>query len=593
MIFNRFKTIFSFCAGMMLLSFTACQDMLETDSSRVVFEEDVVIHNTSEAYYAYNGILRDLQKLGDRYVIFGELRGDLMTVGENASLDMKAINEFATTPTGEYADKRDYYNLINNCNYVIQRMDTSVTIRTEKVMLPTFAAIKIVRAWAYLQLVQAYGTVSYLEQPVLSLEESLATFPSVNMDELVDKLIEDLFPYLYVVNPEYGQRFIPVPVMLGDLYLYKNDYIMAASMYYHYIYQNGIFVGNYPNYWTQSSFEVSSIKHPNSYSEEFTAVIQYNTEPQYYHSKLVSLTMNDKFSLCPSQNYLDSMAAAVYCFAPNYNMAPTAYTIGDLRGYVPATQKARSEPDAYGMYKLPEYVEPLTLISKFDKIAKIASGGSDPANKYFFNGLAYLDWIPVFRTPHLYLRYAEAVNRAGKPSFAFATLKYGLTYSNVNDPKSLVINPAEIATGEYWLQFPPNSNFNNNFPMAARGRGQGIPRDNHYFVIPDYTPYEQVMNEDGTPYVDNEGFMHWTISTDANKLEQAKQDSINWVELRILDEMAAETPFEGNRYFDLLRIARHRNEYPAFMAEKVSAKYGARAAEMKSKLMDPNAWYIK
>jgi hypothetical protein len=47
-----------------------------------------------------------------------------------------------------------------------------------------------------------------------------------------------------------------------------------------------------------------------------------------------------------------------------------------------------------------------------------------------------------------------------------------------------------------------------------------------------------------------------------------KQDTINAVEDLICDELALETAFEGNRYFDLLRLARHKNAaspdgYPA------------------------------
>ena len=56
--------------------------------------------------------------------------------------------------------------------------------------------------------------------------------------------------------------------------------------------------------------------------------------------------------------------------------------------------------------------------------------------------------------------------------------------------------------------------------------------------------------------------------------------------------MAAETAYEGNRFFDLLRISHHRADHPAFMAEKVAVKYENSEA-MKSKLMDINAWFLK
>jgi hypothetical protein len=39
-----------------------------------------------------------------------------------------------------------------------------------------------------------------------------------------------------------------------------------------------------------------------------------------------------------------------------------------------------------------------------------------------------------------------------------------------------------------------------------------------------------------------------------------KRDTINAIEDILCDEYALETAFEGNRYFDLLRLARHKNE---------------------------------
>ena len=43
-----------------------------------------------------------------------------------------------------------------------------------------------------------------------------------------------------------------------------------------------------------------------------------------------------------------------------------------------------------------------------------------------------------------------------------------------------------------------------------------------------------------------------------------KQDTINAVEDLLCDEYALEFAFEGNRYFDLCRLARHKNaESPA------------------------------
>jgi starch-binding outer membrane protein, SusD/RagB family len=65
-----------------------------------------------------------------------------------------------------------------------------------------------------------------------------------------------------------------------------------------------------------------------------------------------------------------------------------------------------------------------------------------------------------------------------------------------------------------------------------------------------------------------------------------------WVEERILDEMAYETGFEGHRWFDLMRIARRKND-PAYLADRVAMKYPeSLREEIRERLLDPENWYI-
>jgi starch-binding outer membrane protein, SusD/RagB family len=61
---------------------------------------------------------------------------------------------------------------------------------------------------------------------------------------------------------------------------------------------------------------------------------------------------------------------------------------------------------------------------------------------------------------------------------------------------------------------------------------------------------------------------------------------------RILEERARELAFEGERFYDLVRIATRRND-PSYLADKVSAKFsGAEKDAIHQKLMDEQNWYI-
>ena len=65
------------------------------------------------------------------------------------------------------------------------------------------------------------------------------------------------------------------------------------------------------------------------------------------------------------------------------------------------------------------------------------------------------------------------------------------------------------------------------------------------------------------------------------------------VEDLIVEERALELAYEGHRWFDLMRIARHRDD-PEYLADKVAAKFSneQKREEVKNRLMDMNNWYL-
>ena len=65
------------------------------------------------------------------------------------------------------------------------------------------------------------------------------------------------------------------------------------------------------------------------------------------------------------------------------------------------------------------------------------------------------------------------------------------------------------------------------------------------------------------------------------------------VEDLIVEERALELAYEGHRWFDLMRIARHRDD-PSYLADKVAAKFEdeQKREEVRSRLMDMDNWYL-
>jgi hypothetical protein len=171
--------------------------------------------------------------------------------------------------------------------------------------------------------------------------------------------------------------------------------------------------------------------------------------------------------------------------------------------------------------------------------------------KYFANGSVKdkFEYITTCRSALVYLRYAEAVNRLGKPNLAFAVLKYGLNRFNLLNPN--IVPKSELTPKENFTDFD-DDRFSNNIGIHALGCGY-VEKSNKY-IIP---------------------------------LRASQPDSIEAVEDLIVEELALETAFEGNRFYDLMRVSLRRGGTD-YLANKIAQK----RPELLGTLKEIKNWYL-
>lgn len=542
---------------------SSCEDMLDTSSEGYVFDNDHKLNSANDSLYSAMGILTQMQALGERYVAYGELRGDLVSVPATASIAYQNLNNFnALGDETVLGPKRDYYSVINNCNIALARMDTTITEHGTQVMLPEYVAIRTIRDWTLLQLGLIYGSASFTNEPILNVEQAEKDYPAIGLDELVGKLISDLEPFAGRQTPNYGsvdglssrQFFIKPALLLGDLYLYNGNYEQAAAMYYRIIKEGGYRVTcDNANQWVTSVRTESVVKHYNTYTSEAVVQIPYASDAKKYHPNLVNLTCSTTPSFVPANWFVNEMNSAQHFHIDRLGITNiSGYLEGDLRGML-INREGMTESSAFGNVTTGLQANEC-LITKFALNGTRYSSVVNPSNPLMEDGAILTRFISLYRIPHIYLRYAEAVNRAGKPSLAFAVLKYGLRSEVLEDETK--VNPEELASNEEWVNFRDPA-FDSNYGTAMRGRGLGIAVEHSDYMLPE--------------------------TDDVNEV-------IEWVEERILDELAAETCFEGNRFFDLLRISHHRTNHPQFMAKQISRRFD-NPAQIEAKLNDiSNVW---
>ncbi len=544
-------------AAFVSMPFVSCE---ETESDLVSFVEDNQLNTPNDTVYSLMGIINKMQVVADRTIILGEIRGELTSLTENASLDLQDIANFTAGPDNPYNNARDYYAIIQNCNYFIANADTLLTKRGYKVFEKELAAIKTYRAWTYLQLAMNYGSVPFFTEPILFEKNAdPKLYPHYDVKQIADFFIKDLAPYVDTDYPNYGsinslnsrKFYIPVRVLLGDLCLWAERYREAAKYYHDFLTkQSNVHpIGVATVKWT--SFDFQNID--DAYAATFTSdgsndlltlipmeTSEYDGIVSYLQDVFNSTEDNNYFYQATHSKAYDELSQAqqyVLVYTDPVTLLPDTVCATDTIHY--ASDQLKGDLRQYSIFKLRNNASASTSYSSIRQTC------------YKYDS----DNVVLYRLQHVYLRFAEALNRAGYPQSAFAVLKYGLWKDNIEK----YISQEERDEAGDLLSFSEYTFLRDN-TVGIHSRGCGDANADTTYVIPQLA---------------------------------SKNDSISFVETKICDEMALETAAEGLRYYDLMRIAIHRND-PTFLAAKVAARNGANnfSSELYSKLSDNKNWYL-
>src|SRR5574344_1542501 len=238
------KYIFRGLLAVAALSLSSCSDFFDQDSDHIIYTDNATLNNPSVTLYSVTVIMTKMQAIADRTILLGEARGDLVGVTDATSSDLRDVANFNIGDDNAYNNPRDYYAIINNCNYYIARADTALkNSRKESIFLKEYAAVKAYRAWTYLQLAINYGKIPFVTEPILTKEEAEKTYEKKDITDVCNWLINDIAPLANEYTPGYGTigtvdsrlLYFPIYLLLGDLNLWAGNYKASALAYYNYL----------------------------------------------------------------------------------------------------------------------------------------------------------------------------------------------------------------------------------------------------------------------------------------------------------------------------------------------------------------------
>ena len=596
----------------------ACSDMLETESTRQTIDPEILA-KTDSVFYGF-GILQAMQELADQYVFQGELRGDLVKTTRYTDNNLRQLADFTATTANKYDSAYVYYRVINNCNYYLAHRDTALYTGSTNVVINEYAAVKAIRAWAYLQLGRNYERVPFFTEPLTQISQiDNNTFPELDLTGLVAQLAPDLEPYTGYKVPTYGITgsgteigspnwesttkrflpslcFIPVDVVLGDMYLEVGNYDQAARHFVTYLTK----VATTTNSPYQSQMKSKYVS---------TGRVGFATDTDLPDRTLFSDNSYGNSNTWPTifgRNSVTDIISYIPMAVNRENGAITNVPLTFGFNYY-ATNEERSDngesqPYVDEVQLLPS--DALNLLSDsteyyyyfdnhtsnyYDSVSIAKSGDMrlrnilhqtqvEDSTKQWIDKYKYAN-IVLYRTTTVLLHLAEAFNRLGMPDAAFAILKDGIC------PNLIEMRPDSSYYCKY-ITADTRQKLQTTYPLLSTENSYLFPNNSAYGIhchgagkaASDYPGVTSSGRPGGTSY--QAGTSPYQLDRMAGlKMQElanvygitvgtTKQDTINAVEDLLCDEYALEFAFEGNRYFDLMRLARHKNAqspagYPA------------------------------
>lgn len=640
--------------------FSSCDDMLNVDSNRVEYEFDD--WELSDSVYSVLGILKAVQNVGDRQVLINELRADLVTVNEaKAVVDVQELSrsEF-NLETNKYLDVKDYYAIINNCNIYLARVDTTLEKNNVKLMLPEYVAVKSVRAWTYLQLVINYNNIPYFTEPILthSAAEDVMNQPMLTREEVVNRLIADILPYenpsVYpmpawgtsgsVLKFGYGTNgtdvetkklFVPIRMLLGELYLWKGDYKNAARFFYSQIAGTGTneTAKKYSDRGHKASYGAEGGKSfNNSYMGLFAAKTYANNKDNFFtiipfaNTDLHGTTSELAAVFSPHGEVGAAQVIAspgiqslserqVYCFLkdPEDKNEDPEYSQfyeypGDLR-IKATTYSQRGDDDAKTEYK--------NIIGKFN-----FEDGTISMDAEFTSNIR-TTFLILQRKELAYLRLAEALvglerdGYVGAMDLAMTILKVGAksNYRILKNPVYAERVKLDADGDTLYNYIIENKDTIDIKPRMEKYLASCTDSIVYNFTASDFEQNEGIHSR-GSGYSERNDYYALTdtciarylgVTEVANKVETilrpiTYQDSLNYIADLVLDELALELAWEGTRFGDLIRFAKAMGDNDV-LAKRVAGRaykndvtYRSNEyqmdAELYGKMSNEANWYL-
>ena len=613
--YNKYTAII----GIFLLSlilFSSCKDFLNPDQ-----EINITKDKLYDDWYEYRSIVMGLYgiqaELVEQLVILGELRGDLMKITENADADMVEIYNFNVSKENKYAQPTNFFKLITAANSFITVLKTEhPEVMDAKSPVTNYDKLYgealCMRAWAYFNAVRIYGKVPFLPESLTSIDEvnNFLKSPGTYIDSV---------HIIYGVDGYNNDTLTNVPIELEKQYYDQNlviDYF--TNELEKNVKPNGVGV----NHFIDNNDQTWEVTIWNVYAWNTLLGLMYLTDGDLAkaakHFENVIYVNSDNYRYQIDGSFGMNNWRNIFT---NIDLREHIFTIWFNKSYFQQNQfQEFFEPREPHKYMLkPTRSAIMYWETTWDNYVMQVNNNQPWLTRIVFKGMPG-DFYRGYGASYAYIRNGVAI----PPQSVFNSL--WVKSENDYRTSELLVEGADTVIYKYSINkgvFDQDANF-----IVYRAAGVHLWLAELYVwwkfeqngIVREFTSNAVNIVNDGSNYDVNStrlqrgvrgrvGFGGATDGIRPGNINYVHHPFTNevtgyidvtgnfkglqlYLEDQIVAERARELAFEGERFYDLMRVAKRRND-PSFLAKRVSEKFPEeRREEMYNYLLNEDNWYI-
>lgn len=574
--------------------FSSCKDFYNPEQP-INITDDKLFDNWYEYRSAAMGLYGLQQQLVEQILILGELRGDLLTITKNANADMIEVYNFNVSKENKYASPTNFFKLIsssNNLIRVLQREHPEVIDPKNSIISNydrLYGEALCMRAWAYFNAVRIYGKVPFIHESLTSIDE-------------VESFLESTETYIDSID------------IVFDRDGYHNDtiYNKPVTLEKQY-FDEGLIIDYFTNELETKVKEVG-VNHYIDNNDNTWEVTIWNTHAMNTLLGLMYLTQGD---LTKATNYFEKI---VYLPSDNYRyQLDKSFSLKswrnifaniDIREHIYTLWFNKSNQQQHNLQRIFEPRLPNQYMLKPTRKAilnwETIWAGSTPGDYNRGYGVSYVYLregvaIPIEDIQKmLYLKSQDDFRSADLITADADTVvwKYSWNKNIFDQDANFILYRA--AGVHLWLAEAYI------YRVYQRNETVSTFTTNTLNIVNNGSNYSTVLNRPQLGIRGRVGFPAIVVGNINVMRDPFTNKIIGEIDLTgnflgvqellegyILDEKARELAYEGERFYELMRAAKRRND-PSFLANIVSQKYPKeKRAEIYNLLLDEKNWYIK